>query len=261
MSDDHDDVPQHPAILTPEQAALTRRGALRRLGGAGLGVASLASLGGLGGFALRSAGGATDEAYAASCVLTPELTEGPYYLDLRKIRSNITEGKAGLRLDLRIRVVNAATCKPIEDVAVDIWHCDALGKYSGIASEGTTGKTYLRGIQLTNASGLARIRTIYPGWYQGRATHIHVMAYVGGRAGSTYSGGTRAHTGQLFFRDATTDKVAKLSPYSGRGVTRLRNGSDNIYRQGGSGQIVSLKLRGSSIRSGYTATITMGIDV
>ena len=97
----HDDVPDHPAILTPEQAAISRRSALRRLGGAGLGLAALG--GGLGGALLGTAGDATDEAYAAGCVLTPELTEGPYYLDLRKIRRNITEGKSGLRLDLRIR--------------------------------------------------------------------------------------------------------------------------------------------------------------
>jgi len=258
MHDDHGGVPSHPAILTSEQAGLTRRGALWRLGGAGLGVASL---GGLGGLALRAAGSATDEAHAASCVLTPELTEGPFYLDLRKIRSNITEGRPGLRLDLRIRVVNAKTCKPIEDVAVDLWHADAAGRYSGIASEGTTGKTYLRGIQLTDSEGLARIRTIYPGWYQGRATHIHVMAYVGGRAGSTYSGGSRAHTGQLFFKDGTTDKVARYSPYSKRTVTRQRNSADGIYRQGGSGQILKLKLRGSSMRNGFTGTITVGIDV
>lgn len=253
----HDDVPQHPAIITPEQAGLTRRGALRRLGGAGLGVAGL---GGLGGLAVGSAGDPSEQAYAASCTLTPELTEGPYFLDLRKVRANISEGKPGLRLDLRIRVVNATTCKPIEDVAVDLWHADALGKYSGIASEGTTGKTYLRGIQLTDANGLARIRTIYPGWYEGRATHIHVATYVGGRDGSTYSGGTTAHTGQLFFKDATSDKVAKLAPYSKRGVTRQLNRSDGIYRQGGSGQVVALKPRSLSLRNGFVGMITMGID-
>ena len=255
---DHDDVPRHPAILTPGQVGVTRRGALARLGAGGLG---LASLGGLGGVLLGGDGDGAGEAYAASCTLTPELTEGPYYLDLRRIRQNITEGRPGLRLDLRVRVIDASTCRPIQNVAVDVWHCDAAGKYSGIGSEGTSGKTYLRGIQLTNSSGLARIRTIYPGWYQGRATHIHVTAHVGGRAGSTYSGGTRAHTGQFFFRDATTDKVARISPYSRRTVARVRNSADNIYRQGGSGQVLSLKQRGSSIRSGYTGTITVAIDV
>ena len=200
----------------PDEAAISRRSALaatrrRRPGG------HLAPrLGGLG-CPLGGGGAATDEAYAASCVLTPELTEGPYYLDLRKIRGNITERKAGLRLDLRIRVVNASTCKPIANVAVDVWHCDALGKYSGISSEGTSGKTYLRGIQLTNSSGLARIRTIYPGWYRTRATphprhglcrrprRLHLLRRH------------RAHTGQLFFRDATTDRVASCRRTRGAG--------------------------------------------
>lgn len=251
----HDDhtVPDHPAVITAEQAGLTRRGALRRLGGAGLGLAAI------GGLTSLAPGGA-DEAHAASCVLTPELTEGPYYLDLGKLRANITEGRAGLRLDLKIRVVDATTCKPLKDVAVDLWHADALGRYSGIASQGTAGKTYLRGIQLTDAGGVARLRTIYPGWYEGRATHIHVTAHVGGKAGATYSGGTRAHTGQFFFRDATTDKVARLAPYSTRQVARVRNGADGIYRQGGSGQVLALRARGSSIRKGYTGTITVGID-
>jgi hypothetical protein len=209
MCDEHDhDLPEHPAIIRPEDLGVTRRAALRRLGGAGLGAVALGSVGGL---AVRETGAArTDAAYAASCTLTPELTEGPYYLDLRK---NITEGRPGLRLDLRIRVINASTCKPI-----------------------------------------------YPGWYQGRATHIHVMTYVGGRAGSTYSGGTEVHTGQFFFSDTTTDKVAKVAPYSQRGITRLRNSADGIYRQGGQGQTLALERRGSSIKSGFTGTITVAID-
>lgn len=169
-----------------------RRTLLRDGAGAGLGLAGLSLVAGrelLGG----------DEAVAApACTLSPELTEGPYYLDLEKIRKNITEGKAGLRLDLRVTIVNASTCEPIEDVAVDIWHADASGVYSGIGSEGTSGKTYLRGVQLTDANGVASFRTVYPGWYQGRATHIHLKTHVGGRSGgSTYSGGHVAHTGQL----------------------------------------------------------------
>jgi len=251
MGNEHDSVPEHPAVLT-------RRSALQRLGAAGIGVASL---GGVGSLALGCGGEGSSAAYAASCRLTPESTEGPFYLDLRKLRSTISEGKAGLRLDLRIRVVNAETCKPIEDVAVDLWHTDAAGRYSGIASEGTTGKTFMRGIQLTDATGLARLRTIYPGWYDGRATHIHVMAHVGGRVGAaTYSGAAAAHTGQLFFSDAATDKVARLAPYSSRAVARVRNDADGIYRQGGSGQVLELTRRGSSLRAGLTGAITIGVD-
>jgi len=106
--------------------------------------------------------GHPDQADAAtpSCTLSPEVTEGPYYLDLDKVRRDVTEGKHGLRLDLRIKVVNAATCKPIDDVAVEIWHADAGGTYSGFSQEGTAGKTYLRGVQLTGESGVARFRTV-----------------------------------------------------------------------------------------------------
>ena len=234
-----------------------RRSLLRHTAGAGLGVASLGLLGGG-----RLLGG--DDAVAApACTLTAEQEEGPYYLDLEKIRRNITEGEAGLRLDLRVTVVDSSTCEPIEDVSVDIWHCDAGGVYSGFSAEGTKGETYLRGVQLTDSSGLAAFRTVYPGWYQGRATHIHLKAHVGGRSGSSsYSGGHVAHTGQLFFSDTMTDRVAELSPYTKRTITRTRNKVDRVYtQQDGSGALLRLTKRSSSsLRKGLTARITLGID-
>ena len=119
------------------------------------------------------------------------MTQGPYYLDLDKIRRDVTEGKSGLRLDLRIKVVNASTCKALEDVAVEIWHADAGGTYSGFSQEGTAGKTYLRGVQLTGENGVAQFQNDLPaGWYQGRAIHIHMKVHVGGapRAAPTRAG-------------------------------------------------------------------------
>jgi protocatechuate 3,4-dioxygenase beta subunit len=234
----------------------TRRRLLRDLTGAGVGLA---------GAGLIACGdeeqGAADAA-TPSCTLSPELTEGPYYLDLDEIRRDVTEGKAGLRLDLRIKVVNASTCKPLPDVAVEIWHADAGGTYSGFDQEGTAGKTYLRGVQLTGANGVAQFRTIYPGWYQGRAIHIHMKAHVGGRAaGRTYEGGRTAHTGQLFFNESVNDRVLRLSPYNRRSGTRTRNREDGIYRQAGSGALVRLRRRrASTIRNGLIGTITVGID-
>ena len=206
----------------------TRRRLLRDLTGAGIGVAGAGVIG------HELLGGDEEVAHAAtpSCTLSPEVTQGPYYLDLDKIRRDVTEGKSGLRLDLRIKAVNASTCKPLEDVAVEIWHADAGGTYSGFSQEGTAGKTYLRGVQLTGESGVAQFHTIYPGWYQGRAIHIHMKAHVGGRAdGRTYKGGRTAHTGQLFFNDSVSDRVVRLSPYSTRSGTRLRNREDSIYRE------------------------------
>ncbi len=94
-------------------------------------------------------------------MLTPELTEGPYYISGEKLRRNITEGRPGVPLALELTVVDASTCKPIKGASVAIWHCDALGVYSGV--QGNTG-TFMRGVQKTDAHGLARFTTVYPGW-------------------------------------------------------------------------------------------------
>ncbi|MEN3281259.1 MAG: hypothetical protein V7607_2399 [Solirubrobacteraceae bacterium] len=232
--------------MTPTDHGVTRRGALRGLGRAGLGLA------GLGLFGPKDF---EDEAFSAtpSCTLVAEQEEGPYYLDLDKVRKNITEGRDGIRLDLRIKIVDSTSCDPLKDVAVDIWHCAANGQYSGFSAEGTSGETFLRGVQLTDAEGVAAFRTIYPGWYQGRATHIHLKAHVGGHV---------AHTGQLFFRDATTDKIARLSPYSSRTIARTRNRVDHVYTQEhGSSSVLSLTARRKgSIRDGFTARITLGVN-
>jgi protocatechuate 3,4-dioxygenase beta subunit len=234
----------------------TRRGLLRGMGAAGLGLAGTGLLGTVLGEEAGDAAAATP-----SCTLVKEQTEGPYYVDLERVRRNITEGKAGLRLDLKVTVVNATTCKVMKNVAVDIWHCDPLGKYSGIASEGTSGTTYLRGVQLTDKHGLATFRTLYPGWYQGRALHIHLKAHTGGRvSGSKLTGGTVRHTGQLFFNESVTDKVAKLSPYRDHTVARTRISADNVYQSQG-GSIVHLTRRSrASFNRGLIAQVTLAID-
>jgi protocatechuate 3,4-dioxygenase beta subunit len=177
----------------------TRRQLMRDLTGVGVGAATA----GLVARDLLEGDDGVADAATPSCTLTPEVTQGPYYLDLDKVRRNITEGKRGLRLDLRIKVVDADTCKAHENAVVEIWHCDAGGTYSGFSQEGTAGKTYLRGTQLTGENGVAQFRTIYPGWYQGRAIHIHMKVHVGGQT---------VHTGQLFFNDSVSDRVVRLSP-------------------------------------------------
>ena len=182
---------------------------------------------------------------AITCVLAPEMTQGPYYVPNEKLRRNITEGKAGVPLELRLTVVDASKCKPIKSAAVDIWHADAGGVYSG-AIANNAGTNFLRGIQRTDRNGLALFESIYPGWYQGRAVHIHVMVHVGGNI---------VHTGQFFFSDALTDAVYKLAPYSSRPNRSTRNADDSIYRNGGSRSMLKLKKNGS----GYIAAITMGV--
>jgi len=197
------------------------------------------------------------------CVLTPEQEEGPFYIDLAQVRRDIVENRPGVPLALALTVVDSNTCEPIRDAAVDVWHCDALGVYSGEPSEGSEGETYLRGVQLTDGNGLAGFATIYPGQYPGRTTHIHVKVHIGGRqSGGTYSGGHVSHTGQLFTSDRRDAEVFALAPYN-RNTTELtpRN-EDGVFRdQHGSSSVLALARAGSSLaRGGLTARATLGVD-
>jgi len=187
------------------------------------------------------------DAASVSCILTPEQTEGPYYIAGEKLRRNITEGRPGTPLLLRTFVVDASTCRPIRNAAVDIWHADAGGVYSGFG-DGASSRTFMRGIQRTNAKGLALFRTVYPGWYQGRTVHIHVKVHVGGNV---------LHTGQLYFPDSVTDAAYRRAPYSSRPARNVRNLTDSIYRSGGSKSLLRVKKTSAGV---YVATITMGVQ-
>jgi protocatechuate 3,4-dioxygenase beta subunit len=223
--------------------ALTRRGSLLKLGG------FLGALLGVGGWRAAQSDGAGPAGVASgavSCVLTPEQTEGPYYIAGERVRRNITEGRRGVPLLLRTFVVDASTCKPIKGAAVDIWHADADGVYSGFG-EGASSKTFMRGIQRTNAKGLAIFRSVYPGWYPGRTVHIHVKVHVRGNV---------VHTGQLYFPDAVTDAVYRKAPYSSRPARDTRNADDSVYRNGGRRSLVSIRKNSAGV---HVATITMGV--
>ena len=211
---------------------LTRRGSLLTLGGF---VAAAF------GWSASESAGAGPSAVATglvTCVLTPEQTEGPYYVANEHVRRNITEGRPGTPLTLRTTVVNASNCKPIKGAAVDVWHAD-----SGVL--GNTG-TFMRGIQRANAKGLALFQTVYPGWYRGRTVHIHVKVHIGGNV---------VHTGQLYFPDSLTDVVYAHSPYSSRPNRDTRNATDSVYRNGGSKSMLAVHKSGA----GYVASIAMGV--
>jgi protocatechuate 3,4-dioxygenase beta subunit len=238
-------------ITEEHESAVTRRRALLRMGGY---AAAALGAGAWGAKELLDApqadaagtGPAAVAAGLVSCVLAPEMTEGPYYVEGDKVRRNITEGKPGVPLTLRLSVVNASSCKPIKGAAVDIWHCDAGGVYSATSAQDTEDLHFLRGIQRTDKNGLAIFKTIYPGWYQGRAVHIHLKVYLGG---------STVHTGQLFFPDKLTDVVYKRSPYNQRPNRDPRNAEDSIFRNGGSRSMLKLAKSGS----GYVGQIVMGV--
>jgi protocatechuate 3,4-dioxygenase beta subunit len=250
MPEEHSSPPDH---------RLTRRQTLGIAGAAGSAVV----LGGGAGKVLSNLAEAPDEVTAATaaraCKLTPEVTEGPFYVALDRIRRDITEGRPGVPLTLKIRVIDIKRCAPIHGAAVDVWHCDAGGLYSDESSNGTSGQTYLRGVQLTDKKGFATFETVYPGHYTGRATHIHLKVHIGGKArGGTLRGGHVSHTGQLFFAESANSSVYAVAPYSSDTAQRTLNSSDSIYAQaGGTGAEVSLK---GSASSGFVGRITLGVN-
>jgi protocatechuate 3,4-dioxygenase beta subunit len=197
------------------------------------------------------------------CVLTPEQEEGPFYIELAQVRQDIAEDLPGVPLALELTVVDSSTCEPIRNAAVDIWHCDALGVYSGVPSEDSQGETYLRGIQMTDRNGLAEFATIYPGQYEGRTTHIHLKVHIGGRrSGGTYSGHT-LHIGQLFTSDRHDAEVFALAPYGRNPAEIVPRNADFIFRdQGGSSSALRLARAGGNLaRNGFTGRATLGVDL
>ncbi|MGB2953279.1 MAG: intradiol ring-cleavage dioxygenase [Gaiellaceae bacterium] len=225
-----------------DETRFTRRGSLVRLGG------FMAAALGAGSWKVAPSEGAGPAGVASgeiSCVLTPEQTEGPYYIPNERVRRNITEGRPGVPLVLQASVVDASTCRPIKGAAVDIWHADASGVYSGFGA-GAASRTFMRGLQRTDASGLARFRTIYPGWYRGRTVHIHVKVHLGGNI---------IHTGQLYFPDKLTDAVFRRAPYSRRPNRDTRNATDSVFRNGGKRSMLGVRKSGGL----YVASITMGV--
>ena len=156
-------------------------------------------------------------------------------------------GRPGLPLVLRFTILNAKTCSVIKNADVEIWHCDALGNYSGV--NGASSR-FLRGHQKSNANGKAEFLTIFPGWYRGRTPHIHMKVHVGGQ---------EVHTGQIFFNEKITAAVYKQAPYAGRGTYDTPHSSDNIYEQaGGANAQVKLAKRTGGLK-GYVGTIAIGI--
>jgi len=246
----------------PVGRILSRREVLVLLGG-GVGVVLL---GGCAPNQSSTAGptattSATSSASIPACVVRPEQTEGPYFVDERlnrsDIRSDPSDGsvQAGVPLRLTFRVSRIQnSCAPLPGATADIWHCDALGVYSDVTDPGftTVGKKFLRGYQVTDASGSAEFMTIYPGWYQGRAVHIHFKIRTSATVGSAH-----VFTSQLYFDDSLTDQVHAQQPYASKGQRTLRNEGDGIFQSGGSQLVLSVVKDGE----GYTATFAIGLQL
>lgn len=195
-----------------------------------------------------------------ACVVRPEKTVGPYFVDEMLNRSDIRSDpstgavKAGVQFDLKFVVSKIASnsCAAFAGAQVDIWHCDAGGLYSDESANGTSGQKFLRGYQVTDANGVAQFTTIYPGWYSGRTVHIHFKIRA-----TTSAGGSYEFISQLFFDDTLTDQIFSQAPYNTRGTRNTRNATDNVYGTDGGQLLLTLSQNGT----GYSATFDVGLNI
>jgi protocatechuate 3,4-dioxygenase beta subunit len=193
----------------------------------------------------------------------PALIEGPYFVDEKLNRADIRSDPsdnsvkpgAPLNITFRIAKISGSSCVALAGATIDVWHCDALGIYSDSSDPNfgsTKGKKFLRGYQTTDSNGIATFTTIYPGWYQGRAVHIHFKI-----RSKTSSGAAYDFTSQFFFNETLTDQVHAQAPYAAKGQGRLRNEGDGIYQGGGS----QLLLNPGKTGDAYATTFDIGVQI
>jgi protocatechuate 3,4-dioxygenase beta subunit len=254
--------------MSDEKRGISRRTALAGAGVVTLGITGMSSV--------AATAAVRDPVPESACQVTPEVSEGPYYLPIGPVRRDLTEDRTGLPLALRVKVIDAGTCRPIQGAVVDVWHCDAGGLYSGYIQQRavepaagghvqpTDAGTFLRGAQMTDARGAAAFDTVFPGWHSGRAVHIHAKVRVGSYiVGGTVKGGHVTHTGQFFFPEELTGQIAAFEPYSANPVQRTANEQDVHYHAGAGGSAGMLHVRWRdepTLPGGLNAMITVTVD-
>jgi len=252
--------PRKPVSDSLDSLQFTRRRLIEILGGAG--VAALSGCGGSSTSASSTSGSTsgTTSGTTASCVLTPELTVGPYFVDEKLNRSDLTTNTTDtnvlnatpLTLTMTIMEYASSGCSALVGAQVDIWHADAAGIYSDESVENTTGQTFLRGYQITDSNGAVTFKTVVPGWYSGRTIHIHVMI----RTLSSSDSVLTEFTTQLFFDQMLLNALTTtVSPYNTRGAPDTTNAQDSIYSSA-----TRLTLTNTTSGGGYTASITLGVQ-
>ncbi|CAM1502603.1 Fc.00g073790.m01.CDS01 [Cosmosporella sp. VM-42] len=210
-----------------------------------------------------------------SCILTPEVTQGPYYVSGEYVRRNIIEAQEGIDIVLDYQVIDVDTCEPVPGIYLEMWHCNSTGVYSGIVASGNgdnsdetnIDKTWLRGIQQTDSDGVAQFESLFPGHYTSRATHIHIMAHANATLYPNNTLGNEnyaSHVGQAFFdQDLITD-VETFAPYNTNTQELTSNADDSILSEetatDGVDPFMEYTLLGDSVSDGLFAWLAFGIN-
>ncbi|KAG0130108.1 Intradiol ring-cleavage dioxygenase [Tuber indicum] len=206
------------------------------------------------------------------CVLQPEVTQGPYYVDGELVRHDVRDGEPGIDLWADIQVVDINTCEPIPNLYLDWWHANASGVYSGVIASGNgdssdatnINKTFTRGLRPTSPDGVAQVLSIFPGHYTGRTTHVHILAHVNAtlHRNQTLMGGHNAHVGQFFFDQSLISAVSAVAPYSTNEQEATPNANDTILAEEADSMdpVMEYALLGDEVEDGILAWITVGLD-
>ncbi|KAK3326916.1 Intradiol ring-cleavage dioxygenase [Cercophora scortea] len=210
---------------------------------------------------------------AGACMLMPAVDQGPLYVLGEQVRKNITENEPGIKMTLAIQVVDYKTCKTVPNAWVDIWSSNSTGIYTGVQGypgmgdpkdAGMLKGTALRGVQPTDDHGVASFDSLLPGHYDGRASHIHAIVYLGAtkQPNNTITGGKAAHIGQLYFDQSLIASIDTVAPYSTNKNKILKNTADFLFMQGANGDdpIVRYALVGKTLSEGVFAWIRFGIN-
>ncbi|XWW96520.1 hypothetical protein V2A60_004495 [Cordyceps javanica] len=210
-----------------------------------------------------------------SCLLTPEVTQGPYYVGGESLRKDVTDSEPGVEITLDYQVIDVDTCEPVPDVYVEIWHCNATGVYSGVVANGNGDSSdesnldnkALRGIQPTDQDGVAQFQSVFPGHYTGRATHIHVMVHTNATLYANQTLGNQvyaSHVGQTFFDQDLIAAVDEIAPYSTNEQSLTDNSKDSILSQeagtDGVDPFMNYVYVGDGLSDGLFAWLAFGIN-
>lgn len=205
-----------------------------------------------------------------NCVLAPTQTGGPFYLDPEYDRKNITEDQPGLPLKLKIKVLGVDNCEPVPNALVNIWHCDARGVYSEFGQVAgnpadASDSSWLRGYQVTDANGICEFETIFPGWYPGRATHIHFDVHLGFEPGGEVDSRhdpTSTFYSQMYLPNAIKTKVySDHEAYAAKGDNPTGTNNDSLFKNAGSPEALMLIFDESEYPESLSAEFTIGLDM
>ncbi|KAH7146089.1 Intradiol ring-cleavage dioxygenase [Dactylonectria macrodidyma] len=207
-----------------------------------------------------------------SCILSPEVIEGPYYVAGEFVRKDITDKEPGVPMFVDMQVIDVNTCEPVANTYVEIWHCNSTGVYSGVVAEGNGNaddesnldRTYLRGLQPTDPDGASLFQSVFPGHYAGRATHIHVMAHINATMlpNGTVMNTVASHVGQIYFDQDLIDEVEEIGPYTDNTQGLTRNADDLLLLEAAetTDPILHWVYLGEGVEEGILAWISFGVD-